>query len=71
MLPTTFIAVAECDPLQDDSTALYQAMQAAGRPAILKIYRGVLHSFIPYSRMLDKASESLRDGANALKDALG
>ena len=71
LLPTTFIAAAECDPLQDDSTALYQAMRAAGRPAILKIYRGVLHSFIHYSRMLDKASEALRDGANALKDALG
>ena len=71
LLPTTFIAAAECDPLQDDSTALYQAMQAAGRPAILKIYPGVLHSFIHYSRMLDKATEALRDGADALKETLG
>ena len=70
LLPTTFIAAAECDPLQDDSTALYQAMQAAGRPAILKIYPGVLHSFIHYSRMLDKATEALRDGADALKAVL-
>jgi acetyl esterase len=45
-------------------------MQAAGRPAILKIYPGVLHSFIHYSRMLDKATEALRDGASALKTAL-
>jgi len=71
VLPTTFIGAAQCDPLQDDSTALYDAMQAAGKQATLKIYPGVLHSFIHYSRMLDKATEALRDGANALKDALG
>ncbi len=71
VLPTAFIGAAQCDPLQDDSTALYDAMQAAGKQATLKIYPGVLHSFIHYSRMLDKATEALRDGANALKDALG
>ena len=71
LLPSAFIAAAECDPLQDDSTALYKAMQNAGRSATLKIYPGVLHSFIHYSRMLDQATEALRDGADALKAALG
>ena len=71
LLPSAFIAAAECDPLQDDSTALYEAMQNAGRSATLKIYPGVLHSFIHYSRMLDQATEALRDGADALKAALG
>ncbi len=71
LLPGAFIAAAECDPLQDDSTALYEAMQKAGRSATLKIYPGVLHSFIHYSRMLDQATEALRDGADALKAALG
>ena len=70
LLPSAFIAAAECDPLQDDSTALYEAMQKAGRSATLKIYPGVLHSFIHYSRMLDQAAEALRDGADALKAAL-
>ena len=70
LLPSAFIAAAECDPLRDDSTALYEAMQKAGRPATLKIYPGVLHSFIHYSRMLDKATEALRDGAIALKETL-
>ena len=46
-------------------------MQTAGKQAALKIYPGVLHSFIHYSRMLDKATEALRDGAKALKAALG
>ena len=70
LLPSAFIAAAECDPLQGDSTALYKAMQNAGRSATLKIYPGVLHSFIHYSRMLDQATEALRDGADALKAAL-
>ena len=70
LLPTAFIGAAECDPLRDDSKALHEAMQTVGRPAILKIYPGVLHSFIHYSRMLDKATEALRDGAAALKAAL-
>ena len=64
-----FIAAAECDPLQGDSTALYKAMQNAGRSATLKIYPGVLHSFIHYSRLLDQATEALRDGADARKAA--
>ena len=70
LLPTAFIGAAECDPLRDDSKALHEAMQTVGRPAILKIYPGVLHSFIHYSRMLDKATEALHDGAAALKTAL-
>ena len=70
LLPSAFIAAAECDPLRDDSTALYEAMQKAGRSATLKIYPGVLHSFIHYSRMLDQATEALRDGADLLKAVL-
>jgi acetyl esterase len=70
LLPRAFIGAAECDPLRDDSIALHEAMQTVGRPAILKIYPGVLHSFIHYSRMLDKATEALRDGAAALETAL-
>ncbi len=70
-LPQAFIGAAECDPLRDDSIALHNAMRKIGRPADLKTYPGVLHSFIHYSRMLEKATEALQDGANALKTALG
>ena len=68
LLPRAFIAAAECDPLQDDSIALYKAMEREGRPATLKIYPGGLHSFIHYSRMLNQATEALRDGADALNE---
>jgi len=69
-LPPAFIAAAECDPLCDDSKALHDAMTASDRAAELKIYSGVLHGFIHYSRMLETASRALEDGAQALKNTL-
>lgn len=66
-LPPAFIAAAQCDPLCDDSSALYEAMRTHGVDAELKIYPGVLHGFIHYSRMLDQASVALLDGASALR----
>ena len=69
-LPQAFIAAAEYDPLHDDSVALHEAMRKANRPAHLEVYTGVLHSFIHYSRLLDKATHALRDGAHALTKAL-
>ena len=69
-LPQAFIAAAECDPLHDDSVALHEAMRKANRPTHLKAYPGVLHGFIHYSRLLDKATQALRDGARALTKAL-
>jgi len=42
-------------------------MRTHGVNAELKIYPGVLHGFIHYSRMLDLATEALRDGASAVR----
>ena len=70
-LPQAFIAAAQCDPLHDDSVALHEAMRKANRSSHLEVYPGVLHSFIHYSRLLDKATQALHDGANALAKALG
>ena len=69
-LPQAFIAAAEYDPQRDISVALHEAMRKANRPAHLEVYTGVLHSFIHYSRLLDKATQALRDGAHALTKAL-
>ncbi|MEK9744277.1 MAG: hypothetical protein VW493_10310, partial [Gammaproteobacteria bacterium] len=44
---------------------------ANGIAAELKIYPGVLHGFIHYSRMLELATEALRDGATALREFSG
>ncbi len=66
-LPSCIIAAAQCDPLCDDSSALFDAMQANGI-AQAKDLSGVLHGFIHYSRILDLATEALRDGATALRE---
>ena len=65
-LPSAFIGAAECDPLLDDSLALKKHMDATGVPNQIRIYSGVLHGFLHYSRILDKAIQALTDGANFL-----
>jgi len=42
-------------------------MRSHGVNAELKIYPGVLHGFIHYSRMLDLSTQALQDGASAVQ----
>ena len=70
-LPSAFIGTAEHDPLIDDSIALKKRMDAAGGVSSqLRIYPGVLHGFLHYGRILEKANEALTEGANSLQSAL-
>ena len=62
-VPPCFIAGAEFDPLLDDSCLLYQTLAAHQQPCEFKLYSGMLHAFLHYSRMLKTADEALRDGA--------
>jgi len=64
------VAAAELDPLHDDSPAFAAHLEAAGVPYELRSYAGVLHGFLHYSRMLDRASQALEDGAAFLRRAL-
>lgn len=66
-LPPAFITAAGMDPLLDDSVTLHALMQSAGVASRLKIYDGVLHGFLHYSRMLDTANEAIDDTAQALR----
>jgi acetyl esterase len=68
-LPPAFIAAAELDPLLDDSRALSELMGEAGVANKLVIYPGVLHGFVHYSRVLDRAMQALDEGAAELKRA--
>lgn len=68
-LPSAFIGAAEYDPLLDDSLALKKYMDATGVSSQLQIYSGVLHGFLHYGRILDKASQALTEGANFLHRA--
>jgi acetyl esterase len=69
-LPPVFIAAATLDPLLDDSLALSEALTSAGGDAELRIYEGVLHGFLHWSRLVPTAAQALDDGACALKKSL-
>jgi acetyl esterase len=69
-LPPAFVAAAALDPLLDDSLALSEALTRAGGSAELRIYEGVLHGFLHWSRLVPTAVQALEDGARALEDAL-
>jgi acetyl esterase len=68
-LPTAFIAAAALDPLLDDSIAMKERMDEAGVSSRLKIYEGVLHGFLHYTRILDAANEAIDDSAEAMRTA--
>jgi acetyl esterase len=70
-LPPAFIAAAGMDLLLDDSITMHELMIAAGVTSQLKIYDGVLHGFLHYSRTLDLASVAIDDTAKALRAAFG
>lgn len=68
-LPPVFVGAAEHDPLLDDSLTLKKHMDAVGVFSQLRIYSGVLHGFLHYGRILDKANQALKEGANFLHRA--
>ena len=68
-LPPTFIGAVAYDPLRDDSLALAAFCKERGVPHTLKVYEGVLHSFLHYSRLEPIALQAIEDGAAFLREA--
>jgi acetyl esterase len=69
-LPPAFIGAAALDPLLDDSLALSDTLTKAGGSTELRIYDGVLHGFLHWSRLVPTATQALEDGARALRDGV-
>ncbi|GMQ76690.1 MAG: hypothetical protein BMS9Abin01_1979 [Gammaproteobacteria bacterium] len=69
-LPPAFIAAAGMDPLLDDSVAMHALMGEAGIDSALRVYDGVLHGFLHYSRMLVPSKEAIDGAAAAIRAAL-
>ena len=65
-LPPAFIGAAALDPLLDDSLALADALRQAGGRAELRVYDGVPHGFLHWSRLVPTAAQALEDGARAV-----
>lgn len=69
-IPPCFILAAEYDPLLDDSLALYDILKEKGTHCVYREYKGVLHAFLHYSRVMKAADDALREGGEFFKDAL-
>ena len=66
-VPPCFICTGTIDPLADNSTLLYSILKDKGMPCELKLYPGIMHSFLHYSRMLPAAMEAMELGGEYVK----
>ncbi len=62
-LPPIWLAAAALDPLRDDTLDLADALTAVGANHRLRIYAGVIHGFLSYTRMLEPACTAFTDAA--------
>lgn len=67
-IPPCFILACEYDPLIDDSVALYTILRDKGLPAVYTEYKGTIHAFLHYSRVMEDADRALREGAEFFKE---
>jgi len=69
-LPPAFILTSEFDVLRDEAEAYAKRLQEAGVNVKWKRYRGQIHDFIIFGKVLHKAEEALRDCCRELREAL-
>jgi acetyl esterase len=65
-LPPVHLAAAGLDVLRDDTLRLAAALRAAGVPHSLRMWGGVVHSFLLYSAQLPQARDAIADAARFL-----
>lgn len=74
-LPTTMVVTAGLDPLRDEGRAYAAAAVLAGVPVIYREYRGMIHGFCSYRKMIPSAAKDTADFLDLAKamitEALG
>lgn len=69
-LPPALIITAEGDPLQHDGDRYAARLKAAGVPARLQSYAGVMHGFVALAGVVDEADAAVALAAQYLRDCL-
>ena len=70
-VPPCYIAAAEFDPLRDDSATLAAICEQYGTPVKHEVFKGTIHAFLHYTKMLDAANDALEHGATFYREQLG
>lgn len=66
-MPASYIVAAELDPLVDDSKTLYTILKENDIPCKYIEYKGLIHAFLHYSKVLDEAHDTLKEGGEYFK----
>jgi acetyl esterase len=69
-LPPALIQTAEFDPLRDEGAAYADKLRAAGVPATLTCYEGMVHIFFQLTPLLDGAKAAMAEACEAVRGAL-
>lgn len=67
-IPPTYLAVAQLDPLKDDSFALQTILEKHKVPCKLEVFEGMLHSFLHYSKIVPESVEAIISSTDFLKE---
>jgi acetyl esterase/lipase len=68
--PRAAIAVAGHDPLRDDGLRYAEALRAAGVHADVELFEDMVHAFIRFAGVVDRAGELHRWAGDRVREAL-
>ena len=68
-LPPALVICAEYDPLTDEGVAYAERLRAAGVPARVSTYAGMVHGFFRWRGAVDAAHDAMAEAGQALRDA--